>query len=233
MPTLSSRASSLLILTHAIVNSHDSPGSSLPNANRRGFTLIELLLTLAVLSALAAVIIPQFGFLLGDRRLVRGANQLRVKMGDLRLEAMKEGRVMMMEAMLDEGDVRIRPYFSSADAVEAFDQTGSQSALLNGAAQGTAITLDQDPESAESLDLPENIVVKTVAVVSAARAFEIEQANQGEQASGWSQPILFYPDGTTSTAAIVLAHESNGKIVVKIRGITGDVSVGPVEALDD
>ena len=198
--------------------------------DRRAFTLLELLLAMAVLAALAAVVIPQFGFLLGDRRLVRGAEQVGVKMADLRLEAMTSGRVMMMEAMLEENSVRIRPYFSLADSTEALDQTGSQSALLNGADQAIGIVIDQDEEATESLDLPEGIIVKSVAVVSAARAYEIEQATQGDQASGWSQPVLFYPDGTTSTAAVVLALPTNGQIIVKLRGITGDVRIGETEA---
>ncbi|NND98935.1 MAG: hypothetical protein HKN47_16585, partial [Pirellulaceae bacterium] len=155
-----------------------------------------------------------------------------IEITERRVEAMREGRVMMMDAMLENGTLRVRPYFSMTDAVEATDQTGSQSAMLSGADSGTIVMAPVDPDAEESIELPQDITVQSVAVVSAARAMEIEQANAGDQASGWSQPILFYPDGTTSTAAIVLAHTTDGKITVKVRGITGTVSIGKMEALE-
>ncbi|NND97551.1 MAG: prepilin-type N-terminal cleavage/methylation domain-containing protein, partial [Pirellulaceae bacterium] len=60
-----------------------------PNA----FTLLELLLAIAIVAALSAVAIPQIGMMLGDRRLVRAADQLRIEITERRVEAMREGRV--------------------------------------------------------------------------------------------------------------------------------------------
>ncbi len=198
--------------------------------DRQAFTLLELLLSIAVIAALTSVALPQIGMLLGDRRLVRGADLVRIHMTEVRLESMREGRVMMMDAALEQGKLRIRPYFSLTDTVEATDMTGSQSGMLSGADSGVAVAIGVDAEAAEEIELPEEITVQTVAVVSAARAVEIQQQTQGEQANGWSQPILFYPDGTTSNAAVVLTHPQHGRITVKLRGITGEVHIGKVEA---
>ena len=195
---------------------------------RTAFTLLELLLTLAVLAAIAAVSIPQVGLLMGDRRLVRAGDQLRVEMTRLRVESMREGRVMMLEAMLEGTSFRIKPFFSAADSVEAFDQTGSQSGMLTGAQQGVFTTITQDTTVEEIVELPEDVVVSAVGVVSAARAMEIEQLTIANQSEGWSHPILFYPDGSTSTAVVTLSNPTLGKVMVKIRGITGDVSVSEV-----
>ncbi len=152
---------------------------------RRGFTLLELLLTLTVLAAIAAVSIPHLGLLLGDRRLVRAGEQVRIEMTRLRVNAMRQGRVMMLEAMSGENSLRIKPFQSVADATEAIDQTGSQSGLLSGASQGFMTTLTT--ESSERLiDLPAEISVESVAVVSAARAAEIEQLTLADQSVGWS-----------------------------------------------
>ena len=197
---------------------------------RQAFTLLELLLTLSVLAAIAAVAIPQVGSLLGNRRLVRAADQLRIEMTGLRVKAMRGGRVMMLQCMLDEGKFRMRPYFSMTDSTEALDQTGSQSALLSGADQANvAVAAPPEDAGAEIVELPADTVVQSVAVVSAARAAEIEQQVLGEQGDGWSQPVLFYTDGTTSTAAVTISHPSDGTIVVKLRGITGDVTIGDVK----
>jgi prepilin-type N-terminal cleavage/methylation domain-containing protein len=199
-----------------------------PVPRRFAFTLLELLLTLAVLAAIAAVAIPQTGILLGDRRLVRAGDQLRVEMTRLRVDAMRQGRVIMLEGMVEGNSFRIKPFFSISDSTEALDQTGSQSGLLTGATQGIAVPVDVDESSEQTIELPEAVFVTSVGVVSAARASEIEQATLANQGQGWSRPILFYPDGSTSTALITLSHETVGKVVVKIRGITGDVTVSEV-----
>lgn len=192
-----------------------------------GFTLLELLLAMAVLAAIAAVSIPHFDLLLGDRRLVRGGEQIRIEMTRLRVESMRQGRVMMLEAMSGGNSIRFKPYESVADAIEAIDQTGSQSALLSGATQGTLTTIASE-SSEQTIELPALVTVESVGVVSASRGFEIEQSLLSDQANGWSRPILFYPDGSTSTAAVVLRLESTGHLTVKLRGITGEATVGQV-----
>lgn len=203
--------------------------ASIPVSRRSAFTLLELLLTLAVISAIAAVTIPQVGWLLGDRRLVRSADQLRVEMTRLRLKAMRGGQVMILEGMLDGGNLRARPYFSPADATESGTGSGGPSALLSGAKQAAVAPVIQDESQVETIELPDDVTVEAVAVVSAARAAEIEQNTMAEQTQGWSRPVLFYTDGTTSTAAVTLRHESMGSIVVKLRGITGDAMVGEIQ----
>ncbi|MFK8111456.1 MAG: Tfp pilus assembly protein FimT/FimU [Rubripirellula sp.] len=202
-------------------------------SNRTAFTLLELLLTISVLAAIAAVTIPHAGLLLGDRRLVRAGDQLRVEITRLRVDAMRQGRVLMMEGMVEGSSFRVKPFYSVADSTEAIDQTGSQSALMTGAQQGVTVPITVDEEAEETIDLPENVAIKSIGVVSAARAAEIEQSTLANQSEGWSRPILFYPDGSTSTAMIILSHESIGNIVVKVRGITGDASVGQVVGEED
>ncbi len=188
-----------------------------------------------MLTVLAAIAVPQFAELLGDRRLVRGADIVGIRMMELRLDAMEDGRVMMLEANEQDGTVRVRPYFSAADATEAFDQTGlgSQSALLTGAEQASAAVVQVDEEATEEIELPDEIVIKSVNVVSSARSSVIQQEGAQQLESGYSQPILFYPDGTTSTAAVVLMHPKYGQITVKLRGITGGVSIGLVEGVQE
>ena len=197
---------------------------------RKAFTLLELLLVLAIMSVLASIAIPQVAWLLGDRRIVRGAKLIREELMLARIDSMRQGRILMVDAMLESGTLRVQPYYSMADAVNAVDQTGSQSALLTGAEQVQFVPMAQEEADIRELELPEDVVVKSVSVVSAARAMAIQQATMSNQSEGYSQPILFYPDGTTSTAAVVLSHPVHGQITVKLRGITGEVTISEVQA---
>ena len=44
-----------------------------------------------------------------------------------------------------------------------------------------------------------------------------------------SDPILFYPDGTTSTSRLRLHNEYGRWMELSIRGLTGVVTVGPIQ----
>ena len=199
---------------------------------RSAFTLLELLLTLAVLSVIISIAVPQALSLLGDTRLLRGASQLQVEMTQLRVDAMRGGKVMMLEGQLSTGALRIRPLTSLSDATESLDAGGSQSALLTGANQASMTVLDTtaSEEAEQTIELPEDVTIESISVVSAARSIQIQQQVVADQGDGWSQPILFYADGTTSTAAISLVHPIVGRVVVKLRGITGDVTTTEVTA---
>lgn len=217
--------------------------------NRRfvgfGFTLLELLLSLVVFAAIASIALPGASVLLADRRIVRGGDQLRTEMVRARVDAMRSGRVMMIEAAIDGSTFRVRPFFSATDAVESNDGAASTSALLTGAEQAATQAIVVDDSATRQFQIYETLKVTSVQVVSAARAMEISQsssmfaqptASQSSAASSasqqsdaaWSQPILFYPDGTTSTAAVTIADEPFGKVTVKLRGVNGDVSVTEV-----
>ncbi len=49
----------------------------------------------------------------------------------------------------------------------------------------------------------------------------------GEQ---WGTPIYFFPDGTSSTAQVLLSNDRNEIVRVYLRGLTGMVRVGRVES---
>ncbi len=215
------------------------------------FTLFELLLTLAVLSVIISVAIPQTMALLGDRRLIRGGNQLQVELTQLRVDAMREGRVMMLEAQINGGALRVRPFSSYSDATESSESTGMPSALLTGATQAIVTAMPEpSPDAGRMIELPEDVTVESILVVSSLRGAQVTQeaslqqpadavaippdetSSAAEFMGEWSPPMLFYPDGTTSTAAIAIVHPVVGRLVVRIRGITGDVTAGEVTAGD-
>ena len=70
---------------------------------------------------------------------------------------------------------------------------------------------------------------------------EIEAVTYGEIRLGetfglegmiWSSPIFFYPDGTTSTAAVLLKNESGRCIEVRLRGLTSTCTTTEITMKD-
>lgn len=108
---------------------------------------------------------------------------------------------------------------------------------------------DTIPEGSNviTIQLPETVVIADVIAVAEERAafylglvapegnqdeevFMIEPMMTGEPQPGettsadglvWSTPIFFYPDGSTSTAAILLKNKVGSCIEVRLRGLTG------------
>jgi hypothetical protein len=48
-----------------------------------------------------------------------------------------------------------------------------------------------------------------------------QMAAAAATSSGWSPPIVFYPDGTASDATVLLANPSGLTLRVTLRGLTG------------
>jgi hypothetical protein len=67
---------------------------------------------------------------------------------------------------------------------------------------------------------------------------EIDNRNirLGETGSGdktWSTPIFFYPDGTCSTAALLLKNGNGQFIEIRLRGMTGLTKVTETFSADE
>lgn len=200
---------------------------------------------LAVMVAVSAIAVPGIFGALSNRQVARGGNGLRIAMVQARLEAMRTGRTQMMQVELGGSRFKVEPYFDPSDITEAGDMTGRGTAAATGGiavpALPTATPPSDSPEAGArsplsvAVDeemLPDLVIFSDAQIQATARSSTIDSAAgaaSGGAASGeWSQPIIFYPDGTTSTAAVTVGRESVGRVVVRLRGLTGEIRVSEV-----
>lgn len=90
-----------------------------------------------------------------------------------------------------------------------------------------AVDIESETRNTE---LPPNTTISEVNIQSSPRSFLIETQMQAQASNDWGQPILFYPDGSTSTAAVTMQSEQVGRVVVLLRGLTGEPTVTDIFA---
>ena len=193
---------------------------------------------MAVFAAAAALVMPLVGSLLTDRQLIRAVNQVRAESVRLRTHAMREGRVMKMQIGPGENELTVSSVFSAADGVNSADATGAQASLLSGADQtigatGSGTGTGSEARESWTLELPDQVFVKTIVTspVGGASAIEAAAVTTSDSSSATSGNVLtspavyFYPTGRTSNAILTISDSKSPDLYVQIRGLTGDVSV--------
>lgn len=194
-------------------------GKSSRIRKRRGFTLVEMLLVLVILVIVAAVVLPSFYRSLRDATLRSAAEQVRTEWNRAHIKAMKSGRIQVFRFQPGGRKFQIEPYQAADDELNGVG--GVNTFAPPPAPQG-------DDENEESgTQLPEGITFLEGMTAEEERAKAVEEAmGMGGGGGEWSKPILFYPDGVSSDAWLVVADEHDSAIRVELRGLTGLAVLG-------
>ncbi|MEZ6113414.1 MAG: prepilin-type N-terminal cleavage/methylation domain-containing protein [Pirellulaceae bacterium] len=195
---------------------------------RHAFTLMEMLLVLAVIVAVSAMAAPMFRGVLDAKRLSSGGEHVRANMAKAKNRAMRSGRIYVFRYELGGNKFYMQPWYSDEDVLEA----SPTSSAIGGVSGGAFVDPFQAPEFLE--ELPESVVFVGGDSLSAMRDMSVEQdiAAAGGFVAGWSRPILFYPDGSSSTARIVLQNHRDDMVTVSLRGLTGIATASDVTSPD-
>lgn len=182
---------------------------------------------LAILAAMAAIVTPSIGEAFQRQKLNISIDQLRVEWDKARLTAMKTGQIQAFTCTLGERSYSITPYMTGDDMNNA--STGATVMTAAGTVgQATSTGMLTAPTSSSSSDktLQEDVTFVSCAVSSDMRAMSIASSQGGLVGmQSMNQTVLFYPDGSTSTAEAIIQIESGAQRAVRIRGLTGSTQV--------
>jgi len=195
------------------------------SAKRRAYTLIEMLLVLAIIVIAAAAVAPSLRGVARSAALRSAANDVRASLTRAHVLAMKTGRIHAFQYEQNGSKFKIEPWIGDDDALES--RTGDADTGFGSTATPTTPAREQT--------LPEDVkfALGDAAIESRGERVEQELATTGGSGSGvtWSRPILFYPDGTTADAFVVVANSHQTGIRINLRGLTAAVTVGELSSL--
>jgi hypothetical protein len=171
---------------------------------------METMLTLALLAGVTALAWPALEKPFALQRLKKAGDQIHAELTRARGVAIRSGRTQELLIDATTGRYAVLPTVDYTDA----DQMPSD----NGNGLTTAGTA-----------LPEGIRLAEISAIDdvtpAPQPVGFVQSG-GDEAQPASQTIYFHPDGTTSTAVLVLADEYGMALQVQLRGLTGAVAKG-------
>ena len=185
--------------------------SRAPLPPRPALTLVEVILVLSLLVIIGAVSAPLLSGSMSRARLQHSGELVRAAWAKSRLAAVRSGDTYVF---------RYEPQGSryQIDRLSSLTAPGSTTAVAPLIEQADEIE-DVDIFRQSHSTLPQGIVFASgeVAAVPQLAAAAAAAASEG----GWSEPILFYADGSTSDAVVLLANDQQVSLRVTLRGLTG------------
>lgn len=182
---------------------------------------------LVILVAMLGIGLPAVLNSLQGHRLTASAEKVQTEFMRARVDAMESGRIRMFRFQPETGNFTVAPFIRSSDELEN---------NLAGTSQGigvSSVVMQSAEQETLNDTLEEGVVFLTNNVETDMRSYELAQDQGGDlELAGWSTPVLFYPDGTTSDAVIYLRGDGGTITSVKLRGLTGVARVLQPELVD-
>lgn len=165
-----------------------------------GFTFFELLLVLAIFMVIAAMATPFLLRTFNSQALKSGSDLVRSTFDRARVQSIRSGNVYAFLYSQGASNYTIAPLINAYSLVNP--SLGSSLA-----------------DSPVVKQLPSGLTFVGSSVSQDARAqFESDGA---ATSNGGMTPILFYPDGTSQDAYLVVANAQGDQIRIHLRGLTG------------
>lgn len=181
---------------------------------RRAFTLWELMLTAALLVALMAFSWPAIVGPLARMRLRKAADHVQAQFTAARTQATLSGTIHVFRYDPSTRSYSIQPWNGVSVEQDRRDTPDRNSP------SGTTGTSDVQQT------LPEGVSIVSASASSGTPAPTSAVTTAGAaNTSAGEFPILFYPDGTTTDAIVILQNDEILTITVSLRGLTGSCRV--------
>ncbi len=212
---------------------------------RAAFSLMEVLLVLVLLVVIGTISVWSLKGTFRQQQLVRSGEKIQAEWARARVKAIKTGRVHVFYHA-----VSGQQYYTSAEAsiddptptemlgtMNSMSGFGTSSASSSSSSSSDPLlsnvpaAVNQLPQFVSFVGADVQMDQRTVLQLSG-----LAPTNNGFGSStapaeaSWGTPIYFFPDGTSSSALLVLRNDRQQAIAVTLRGLTGTSRLGRVQA---
>jgi len=156
---------------------------------------------LALLSIIAGMATPSIGRSFASVKLRRAADEVLGAWTGARTAAIRTGEVQQFLFEADGSTYRVGKWSPTDDA--AAQSPVSQGSGLNKEIVFSTGQVIEEPTAGDASGERQVVSLK----------------QRGKET--WSQPVLFFPDGTTSEATVALKNSNNRYVRIRLRGLTG------------
>jgi type II secretory pathway pseudopilin PulG len=185
------------------------------SAPRFAYTLLEVALVLAIIVVMVALSYPSLEGMYATYRLQASADAIRARWAEARSQAVNEGRPYRFAVAWERGNYRFAPdspeFWRGDESPGGDNPPGSFLIVKDSLPRGVRFTAGEAAGSS-SPSAPDEMSVPT----------------SDDAPSSWTNIVTFLPDGTASDdVEIVLQARSARPLVLRLRALTGTVSVRP------
>jgi hypothetical protein len=226
MPAARLAAPHSSILSRMQSSSHTASPSGSAASSSRGVSLMELLLVLVLLVIAGSLAVPAFIGAFAGPKLKRAGDSVIARWAEARAQAIETGVPYQFRFTPNTGTYRLEPL---AEVLQS-GANGSGGAATSSTPEPAAGAQRDTDATRRSLDktttiesqLPETILFVGGQTAGYDVATDERRVNDLQTlGSTWSSPIIFFPDGSASTASVVLQNDVPQYLRLTIRGLTG------------
>ena len=201
-----------------------APFSGDLTGRRSAMTLVELLLVLALLVVVGSLAAPLYEGSFSSIRLRRGTYQVLASWSEARTHAIEAGKIYQFRFEPEGSKYRVDPWAGGLELESPEDERFETSRNTTEDQTLENQTLEEREFANWKLEesLPEEIVFSSAESVT---EDQLEQRTvtrlDQESNTEWSSPILFYPDGSTSDASLLIKSGKELYRRATLRALTG------------
>ncbi len=188
-----------------------------------GFTLFEVLLVLTLVVVMSSLLAPLLQNSLASFRLRSSTDSVIATWSKIRAHAIETGHVYQFRFVEGQSKYRVEPWYTDNRNPQQ-DQNKDRVEDKEENEQPSSDDLRQDEEDNWHYEESLSAGIKFYGGDQATLDEEGEklvESLEAESTDDWSTPILFFPDGTTSTVSIVLRNDLNQFQRTTLRSLTG------------
>lgn len=199
--------------------------------NRRGHSMMEMVVVMSVLAGMAAISWPMLQSPLSKLRLQSAAQEVTTELAKARLKAMQSGVAQVFRIQMHTGKFQVTAASDDdsedASKLDVDEQMAAESL--------SAMSMERSPLTAaadlipDEKELPCGICFENPACDESAEPQTTEVVENDE---GWTDLVVFYPNGDTTNAVVGLRGEPDLHLDVKLSGLTGIAKIGEAHRLD-